>query len=87
MSYVVNKFNLLSSQAQFPVRYDNEKQWIKYYEKVNRSRKKYAFARGSLIQGNVGVKSSVNISQPNSLHSSTTNLGDSQLLAKSTVFH
>lgn len=29
--YLLSRFNLLTSQAQYPARFDNEKRWIKYY--------------------------------------------------------
>ena len=47
-NYLFNKFNMISSQAQYPLRFDNERKWIRYYDRVNNSRKKYRFNRYSL---------------------------------------
>jgi hypothetical protein len=66
--YLSNKFNMLSSQAQYPDRYDNEKKWIRYYERVTRNKRKVRFTRYSMN------------SNENSLHqSSVTNMSMSQL--------
>jgi len=39
---------MISPQAQYPLRFDNEKKWIRYYDRVNNSRKKYRLNRYSL---------------------------------------
>jgi hypothetical protein len=47
-NYLFTKFNTISSQAQYPLRYDNERKWIRYYDRANNHRKKYRFNRYSL---------------------------------------
>lgn len=43
-----NKFNSIHSQTLYPTKCDNKKQWIKYYEKYTRQKRKTRLNRHSL---------------------------------------
>ena len=86
--YLFNKFNAISSQAQYPIRFDNERKWIRYYDKINNNRKKYRFNRyslnmldGSTMTGSMGLPSS------QSFVSSPHIVENKMALTHSTFFH
>lgn len=41
---VVHRFKTLENQALNPLKFDNEKCWIKFYHKYNTSKKKFRYA-------------------------------------------
>jgi hypothetical protein len=88
--FVINKFNFLSSQAQYPVRYDNEKKWIKYYDRASINRKKFRFnTRFSLNTTDVPrLPHSMNfMSTSCSMIGSSIKLSDSRTVTQSTIYH
>ena len=47
-NFLINKFNSLHSQTIYPTKSDNKKEWIKYYEKYMRYKRKSRLNRHSL---------------------------------------
>jgi hypothetical protein len=84
---LLNKFNFLSSQAQYPARYDNEKKWIKYYDKITRNRRKFRFNRYSLNVLEQTPYAANYASTSSSMIASSVKLADSRTLTQSTIFH
>ena len=64
-----NKFNSIHSQTLYPTKCDNKKEWIKYYEKFTRQKRKSRLNRHSLSMvehsligiGNTGSHSTINM--------------------------
>jgi len=62
-----NKFNSLHSQTIYPVKCDNKKEWIKYYEKYMRQKRKTRLNRHSLsmVEHNlIGIGNHGGMQQP-----------------------
>lgn len=86
-NFITSKFNIISSQAQYPTRIDNERRWISYYDRVNNTRRKYRFNRyslnpmqGSMMKHSFGMPSSSSLISQSRIH-------DSRVMTHSTVFH
>lgn len=47
-NFLQNKFNSLHSQTIYPTKCDNKKEWIKFYEKYMRQKRKSRLNRHSL---------------------------------------
>lgn len=86
-NYLFNKFNMISSQAQYPLRFDNERKWIRYYDRVSSSRKKNRFNRYSLNTLDMSrFSSSLGFTSSSSFVSSPQTTDNRVLLRHSTVF-
>jgi hypothetical protein len=87
-NHITGKFNIISSQAQYPARVDNERRWIRYYDRINNTRRKYRFNRYSLnlMEGSMMKHSSFGVPSSSSFISQPR-LQDSRMMTHSTVFH
>lgn len=59
---MINKFNSLHSQTIYPTKIDNKKEWIKFYEKYMRYKRKSRYNRHSLSMVETGLTGVVSYS-------------------------